>query len=283
MKDAECVDFLQWALPRLHRRWPGFRKVRRSTCKRIDRRMDALRLPTIQAYREFLEDHPSEWTVLEALLPITISSFYRDKAVFDFLGDVVLKDIAAQATRRGADTLHAWSIGCASGEEPHTLMLLWRFAVQPSLVQPHIKLHILATDVDATVLERARTACYTGGSLKQLPAGWRQQAFVRDNDRYCLRTEYRAGIDFLSQDVCAALPQATFDIILCRNLVFTYFDESLQHKTLRRILTRLRPGGAFVIGRRETLPLNAGGLGPWSEQLGIWFLKAGMNADSGNR
>lgn len=272
MKDAECVAFLQWALPRLHRRWPGFRKVRRTTCKRIDRRMAALALATPQAYREYLEAHPSEWAALAALLPITISSFYRDRAVFDFLGRVVLPDLAAHGRRRGTDTLRAWSIGCASGEEPYTLMLVWHFAVQSALYPP-MKLHVLATDVDATVLERARNGCYAPGSLEQLPADWRERAFARDDDRYCLRAAHRAGVEFQRQDVCVALPQGTFDLILCRNLVFTYFDEPLQQETLDRILTRLRPGGAFVIGRRETLPPRAGGLVPASEQLGVWSLE----------
>ena len=35
MKDADCVAFLQWCLPRLEMRWPGFRKVRGQVCKRI--------------------------------------------------------------------------------------------------------------------------------------------------------------------------------------------------------------------------------------------------------
>jgi len=33
MNDNDCVEFLQWALPRLHLRWPGFRKVRAQVCK----------------------------------------------------------------------------------------------------------------------------------------------------------------------------------------------------------------------------------------------------------
>lgn len=270
MKDSECVDFLQWALPRLRRRWPGFRKVRGTTCKRVDRRLRTLNLPDTSAYRQFLEHNPPEWFALEALLPITISSFYRDTAVFDFLGRVVLKELATQAAGRGADRLQAWSIGCASGEEPYSLMLLWRLGVPPSISPPDFGLHILATDVDPTVLARARSACYAAASLKQLPAAWRRQTFIRNADRYCLRPEYRSGIDLAQQDVCASLPQETFDLILCRNLIFTYFDESLQLQTLNRLLTRLHPGGALVIGRREVLPPAVVDLTAWSKDLGIF-------------
>jgi chemotaxis protein methyltransferase CheR len=270
MQDEECVAFLQWALPRLHRRWPGFRKVRRTTCKRIDYRLRELALPNVEAYRAFLEREPEEWRALEALLPITISSFYRDRAVFDFLGDVVLKDLAEQAAGRGDGTVRAWSIGCASGEEPYSLMLLWRMCVQPSLARPETTLRVLATDVDTDVLERARVGCYAAGSLKQLPQGWLERAFIEDEHGYRLRPEYREGIDFDRQDVCAELPAETFDLVLCRNLVFTYFDPTLQADTLRRMLPRLRPGGAFVIGRGEALPSDLGGLAAWSDKLGVY-------------
>ena len=37
-----------------------------------------------------------------------------------------------------------------------------------------------------------------------------------------------------------------FDLILCRNLVFTYFDKALQAKVLSRLEARLRPGGYLL-------------------------------------
>jgi len=267
MRDSECVEFLRWALPRLARRWPGFRKVRRTVCKRIARRLLALNLSGPRDYREFLERNAGEWPVLDTLLPITISSFYRDKAVFDFLRATVLAQMARETYQRGDKMLCAWSIGCASGEEPYTLMLAWRLDIEP--LGRNVELRVLATDVDAAVLERARIACYTGGSLKLLPPAWRELAFTRAGDRYCLRTEYRAGVDFALQDIRHALPPDRFHLILCRNLAFTYFDEALQHRTLERLLTRLAPGGVLVIGRREVLPAVSG-LTVWSADLGIF-------------
>jgi len=267
MQDAECIEFLQWALPRLHRRWQGFRKVRAQVCKRIDRRCKALDLAGPRAYRDYLERHPAEWEPLDRLCPITISSFYRDKAVFDFLGTALLPQLARDAHQHAARDLRALSIGCASGEEPYTLGLAWHFHVAP--VHREISLHIVATDVLPEMLERARQACYSSSSLKLLPEAWRAQAFEPVAGGYCLRAEYRQGIEFMRQDVRTALPDGRFNLILCRNLVFTYFDEFLQRQTLERILTRLRPGGALVIGRRETLP-SMTKLTTWSEDLGIF-------------
>jgi hypothetical protein len=39
---SPCVEFLQWALPRLGRRWAGYRKVRRQVCRRVRRRIEDL-------------------------------------------------------------------------------------------------------------------------------------------------------------------------------------------------------------------------------------------------
>ena len=267
MRDSECVELLRWALPRLGRRWEGFRKVRRTVCKRIARRLQELNLSGPRDYREFLERNAGEWPVLDTLLPITISSFYRDKGVFDFLRATVLRRIAEAAAERGDKTLRAWSIGCASGEEPYTLMLAWRLDIQPFFRDRELR--VLATDVDAAVLERARAACYAGGSLKRLPAAWRELAFTREGDRYCVRAEYRAGIDFSLQDIRDALPTDKFHLILCRNLVFTYFDEAQQRRILERLLTRLESGGVLVIGRREALPAVSG-LTVWSADLGVF-------------
>jgi chemotaxis protein methyltransferase CheR len=268
MKDTDCVTFLQWALPRLHLRWAGFRKVRRQVCRRVQQRIRTLGLSDICAYRNYLEQHAEEWSVLDGMTPITISSFYRDRDVWDFLWHEVLQNLAT-----GEPGLRAWSIGCASGEEPFTLMLTWRFGVLP--LRRDVAFSIVATDVHQQMLARAHSACYEPGSLKLLPASWRDQAFRKVKGRYCLRPSYRQHIDIRRQDIRTTLPDETFHLIMCRNLVFTYFDEALQQQTLARMLTRLRDGGVLVIGRRESLPADVPELTAWpaAEGLGI-YLKA---------
>ena len=171
--DTSCVEFLQWALPRLALRWAGFRRVRRQVCRRLRRRLDALGLASLEAYRTQLEARPEEWAVLEALTPITISRFYRDRAVFQQLEHVVLPTLAGA----GRDRVVAWSAGCASGEEPYTLRLMWHEAVAARF--PGVRLEILATDLDPAMLRRAREATYEPSSLRELPMPWRERGFVR--------------------------------------------------------------------------------------------------------
>ena len=134
MKDNKCIEFLQWALPKLSMRWPGFRKVRRQVCRRIARRINELGLGGVSAYRRNLLDEQSdEWQVLDGLCRITISRFYRDREVYRFLADTVLPELAAQASSDGETTVRCWSAGCCAGEEPYTLALIWHHQIVPRL------------------------------------------------------------------------------------------------------------------------------------------------------
>jgi chemotaxis protein methyltransferase CheR len=249
--DAECVAFLQWCLPRLGLRWPGFRKVRRTVCKRVARRARSLGLDGLAAYRARLEAEPGEWALLDELCRIPISRFWRDRGVFECLRDEVLPALAATADTRPDRILRAWSAGCASGEEPYSLALAWRFGAAARL--PRLGFELLATDADPVLLGRAARACYRPGSLRELPAAMRA-AFSPAGPLLCLRPEYAAGIAFARQDLRREMPAGPFDLILCRNLAFTYFDAETQRRVLAGLRARLVPGGALVLGRHERLP-----------------------------
>lgn len=268
ISDAEGVQFLQWCLPRLHLRWPGFRKVRRQVYKRIKRRLQELGLPSVEAYRFYLEHHPGEWGTLDTLCWIPISRFYRDRAVFQHLEHEILPQLAQLVVARREGEIRCWSAACAGGEEPYTLAIIWRQRLVTRF--PTLRLRILATDIDPQAIHRAERGYYRASSMKDLPAEWRTQAFVTIGDDLCLRDEYRASVTFMVQDIRERAPEGLFHLILCRNLAFTYFDETLQRKTMQRISDRLAPGGALVTGNLESLPGGPWGIHPWFTRLGIY-------------
>ena len=250
MRDSDCVALLQWALPRIGLRWQGFRRVRRQVCRRIAARMQQLDLPDLRAYAAHLERNPIEWTRLEAMCGITISRFYRDRGVFDCLADHVLPELARTAGAGG--TLDVFSAGCASGEEPYSIALIWEIHLAPSF--PETALRVLATDRDADLIARAARGCYRRSSLRELPADWVARAFDPIGDDYCLRPALQRAVTFELRNIRQALPEGPFQLILCRNLAFSYFDDPEQRRVLRDLIARLKPGGYLVIGAHEQLP-----------------------------
>jgi chemotaxis protein methyltransferase CheR len=240
---VDCVAFLQWALPRLGRRWAGYRKVRRQVCRRVNRRAAELGLDSLEAYRDHLERHPDEWRVLDSLTNVTISRFFRDRGVFEFLD--------AEVLRPG---MRVWSAGCASGEEPYTLALLCE------------GLEILATDVDPRLLRRAEAGRYPPSALRELPAALREQAFADG----VLDPRIRRRVTFLGHDVRDDPPDGPFDLVLCRNLAFTYFDHAVQRVALDRIASVVQQGGALVIGAHEDLPAGQTRFARWAPAHGVF-------------
>lgn len=71
-------------------------------------------------------------------------------------------------------------------------------------------------------------------------------------------------------DLRNATPGGSFDLILCRNVAFTYFDLDLQREVAARLATSIRPGGALVLGAHETLPEGPGGFVLWSANLRVY-------------
>jgi len=263
MDDRSCVAFLQWALPHMGMRWPGFRKVRRQVCRRIRDRIFEMGLEGPEAYRSHLHEDPREWEHLATLCRVTISRFHRDRGVFRFLSSEVLPSLAEEVARGGEGSrLRAWSAGCASGEEPYTLAILWRLD-SPS-TPPDVKLRILATDVDPVVLDRARRASYPSGTLRELPDALIERAFEPVGGEFRLGPAFREGVEFREADLRRELPDESFHLILCRNLVFTYFDENEQSRILSGLLERLERGGGLVLGAHETLPEGRWPLEPWA-------------------
>jgi chemotaxis protein methyltransferase CheR len=268
----EPDEFLAWALKRLHLCWAGFRKVRKQVHKRIGRRVSGLGLDGLATYRRFLDSHPEEWAVLDSLCRITISRFYRGRGAFRRLQREVLPELAACVRERGDRTLWCWSAGCASGEEPYSLRILWDLG--PGRCFPDLALRVVATDTDPVLLKRAREATYPPSSLREVPSRWKAEAFFQRGGRFLLKPGFTEGIEVRAQDIRSEVPRERFDLVLCRNLVFTYFAEGLQAEVLGNIVNRLRPGGFLLLGEHEALPRSREGLLP-QPGPGGFYRKAG--------
>jgi chemotaxis protein methyltransferase CheR len=137
----------------------------------------------------------------------------------------------------------------------------WALAVAPR--HPGLALEVLATDIDDGQLGRARTACYPTAALRELPEAWRRAAFDERDEEACLREPFRGSVRFVRHDLRTPPPApGPFDLILCRNLAFSYFDEPLQRAVAATFHAALRPGGVLVVGGHEALPHGTPGFAP---------------------
>ncbi len=244
----EFEEFLREVAPLLGLQWRPFRK--KGVKRKIERRISEVGLQSFEEYLEKAKKEIQEQSLLSKLLTVTISRFFRDKDVFDILGRSILPNLLKEENKR---EVKIWCIGCASGEEPYSLALLWREAFEQTW--PQVRLSILATDIDEKLLERAKRGTYKNSSLKEVPEGTRRRFFKKEGDDYLLNPNILGTVEFKRHDVLRDAAFLGMDLVLCRNLAFTYFSKESQIEVLGKIALGLKKKRYLVIGKDESLPL----------------------------
>jgi chemotaxis protein methyltransferase CheR len=110
------------------------------------------------------------------------------------------------------------------------------------------------------------------GSLNDLPGAWLSLAFTESDGEFCVKWEYRDSVHFVQQDIRREMPAGVFQLVLCRHVVFTYFDEPLQQAVLQRMVTKLAAGGILVTGKQEPLPVRESELRETATRMGVYRL-----------
>ena len=242
-------QFLKEAASLLGLQWREFR--RRGVTRKVERRIADVGLSGFEEYLARIGQDPKEQNHLSQILTVTISRFFRDKEVFHALEASV---IPALLKKKEKGDLRIWSIGCASGEEPYSLSLLCKGRFEKEW--PGVRGRILATDIGECLIERAKEGRYKRSSLEEIPEDIFRNFFNRDGESYLLDRTVRESVEFQRHDIIRDDPFPGMDIILCRNLAFTYFSRETQAEVLKKVSASLKEEGYLVIGKDESLPLT---------------------------
>jgi len=204
----------------------------------------------LEAYSLRIQKDPEEQKHLTQILTITISKFFRDREVFEKMETSLIPAMLTKNRRE----LRVWSVGCASGEEPYSLCLLWKARFENDW--PQMGLSILATDIDESLLQRAQEGRYKKSSVEGIPGDILGRFFKVESGSYALAKDIRERVEFKKHDVMNEQPFSEMDLILCRNLIFTYFSKQRQMDVLKKIAFSLNEECFLVIGENESLPLT---------------------------
>lgn len=240
--------FLQHICPELGLNW---RKYRRKGARRgVLSRMTELSIATFEDYIDYIRLHPEEGTLLPDIMHITVTRFHRDRLCWEELTKILPELIDPERTTR------ILSAGCCGGEEPYTMAIVWKELFEDRFGS----IEILAIDIDEPSLKRAHDAIYDKWSLRELPEQWREKWFIKSGKRFRVSKEITRMVHFEHAHLIHDPLHGPFDLILCRNLFFTYFIKERRFQATRRLWEALKSGGALMIGEKE-------GLGPKELEL----------------
>ncbi len=244
----EFDEFLKEAATLVGLQWRPFH--RKGIKRKVERRVAEIGVSGFEEYLLKVRKDSEEHLRLSKILTVTISRFFRDQAVFRTLSQSIFPGLLKADIRE----IKTWCIGCASGEEPYSLALLWHEGFRQNWPQVHLS--ILATDIDEDLLKRAKEGTYKKSSLKEVPGGTVKNFFRKEGEFYILDQTIREGVEFKKHDILYEEPFSGMDIVLCRNLAFTYFSKESQIEILTKMVTSLKEKKFLVIGKEENLPLT---------------------------
>jgi len=192
--------------------------------------------------------------------------FFRDRIPFDLLRDTVMPALltARSRTRR----IRIWCTAASTGQEPYSIAMTLR---EMGVRLAGFQVDILATDLVAGALDRARDGLYTQFEVQRgLPIQLLIKYFTKVGEMWQIAPDLRAMVQFrplnLLNDFSAL---GLFDLVFCRN-VLIYFDQPTKISVLNRIARQMPDDGFLVLGAAETVVGLTDAFNPHPDKRGLY-------------
>ena len=206
-----------------------------------------------QSYQKYFEDLLAgargaiEWAALVDRLTVHETHFFRHQPSYDLIGKEWLP---AHLQHTGGEALHAWSVGCSTGEEAYSLAM-----VLDEGTGAGTRFGVTATDISAAALTVGRAGEYPLQRLAELPERFRNAyCELLGEENFAVSSSLRKRVGFAQFNVLdiAKAPLKRLDLIFCQN-VLIYFARERRVQLLDALAHLLKPGGLLVIGPGELM------------------------------
>lgn len=174
-------------------------------------------------------------------MTINVSEFFRNPEKFDELRTRVFPAILAN-TRQP----RIWSAGCAGGAEPYSMAIIL------DEMAPDARPEIIATDIDATILEKARTGWFPANETRNISQARLSRYFAAQAGGLVVSPQIRSRVAFEKHNLLEDRYPEDCDLIVCRNVVI-YFADGPKDRVYRQFWESLKAGGILFIGGTETI------------------------------
>jgi chemotaxis protein methyltransferase CheR len=211
---------------------------------RLARRLRNLKIASVAEYLKYLEANNSEEQAFINALTTNLTSFFREKQHFPALREYLEKHPGKK---------RIWCAASSTGEEPYSIAM----TVAETFSSFTAPIEIIASDIDSTVLEKAREGIYNQSSVADLSQSQLKKFFYRGTGKNVGKVrvvaEMRKMVNFkqinLTHSKWDIEPQV--DVLFCRN-VMIYFDKDTQIKILSQMIELMPEDGLYVAGHSET-------------------------------
>ncbi|MBN1193379.1 MAG: protein-glutamate O-methyltransferase CheR [Coriobacteriia bacterium] len=220
--------------------------------RRVAVRLNAVGTRTYDEYAAYLDWHPEEYAKLLDTLTVNVTQFFRDAPTYAVIRNEVVPTVLKTKISRKQRLIRVWSAGCATGEEPYSLAMLFLDGIR-TLKAESMLLTVIGTDVDEKAIKTAKLGQYPAKQLAQISATDRHRYVESNGDFFQMTPEVRKVVRFQHSNLFDSAPIIGIDVVVCRN-VFIYLNHEDQERMITTFWRSLNRGGFLVLGRSERLP-----------------------------
>jgi len=209
--------------------------------RRINSLISRVGATSIDEYVELLKKDVVQRQKFMDFFTINVTEFFRNPDIFEDLGKKLVED-----NKNRNKPLKVWSAACSIGSEPYSLAMLLDDLL------PGRKHEIHATDIDNTILERAKQGEYTEAELKNVSDAYMKKYFLKVGDKYKIIPALKTMVTFKKHDLILDRYESNFDLIVCRNVVI-YFNPDTKNEIYNKFSKALNKDGLLFVGATESI------------------------------
>lgn len=189
-----------------------------------------------------------EWETLVDRLTVHETRFFRDTQALSFIKQAYLEKLTFN---KNTPNIHLWSVGCATGEEPYSLMMY----IDKYMTDKNEKcyLAVTASDISHDALAIGKKAVYHQNRFTNVPAEYTAEYLEKiDKVHYRVNDSLRKRICFNRLNLLDINKSSVgeMEIIICQN-VLIYFKRETRIEILNQLVEHLVPGGLLILGAGE--------------------------------
>ena len=209
--------------------------------RRINSLMTRVGIKTLDEYSKVIKNNSEQKQKFLDFITINVTEFFRNPELFDDLEKQISKELLPNNPN-----LKIWSAACSIGCEPYTIaMILNKLA-------PNGRHNIIATDIDNTILARAKIGEYTQNEMKNVNNSDLSKYFSIKDDKYYIESKIKNMVTFKKHDLILDKYENDFDLIVCRNVVI-YFNNDIKQEIYKKFSNSLKKGGLLFVGATESI------------------------------
>lgn len=235
----EFMEFHKWVHKELGIDLTAYKQEQLT--RRIKSLMGRVGVTSLEEYRDLIKKDEKQRQKFLDFITINVTEFFRNPDLFDDLQKIIKENLLVNSNK-----LKIWSAACSIGCEPYSLAILLK------RLTPNVNHNIIATDIDSTILGKAKKGEYTEAEVKNVSDEDKSRYFIKDNDTYTIKDEIKSLITFKKHDLICDSYDNNFDLIVCRNVVI-YFNNDIKKDIYSKFSNSLKTGGLLFVGATESI------------------------------